>query len=145
MYCLNCGSPVTPGLSYCNRCGTSLKERAESMKTGPITAFITAITLILICGLGILLGGALALRGAGLPVDFVAVFMLLTFLTVVITEVMLVRNLSKLMGASNKERKYMPQEQPRPLELQPQAASFEPVGSVTENTTRTLGYSRREN
>jgi len=147
MYCVNCGSPVTPSLSFCNRCGASLKEKAESNKTAPITAFLTAITLIAICGLGIMLGGSLALRSAaGLPVDFVAFFMLCTFLTVVVTEVMLVRNLSKLTGSSETKHVFTPAQPQPPLQLQqPAASSFEPVGSVTDNTTRTLEYSRREN
>lgn len=147
MYCINCGTPLTSNLSYCNRCGASLKEKAEQNKTGPITAYLTAITLIALSGLGIMFGGSLVLKsGAGFPTDFVAFFMLCTFLTVVITEVMLVRNLSKLTGSSEKKREFTTAQQPPPLELRPQSAStFEPIGSVTENTTRTLGYQRREN
>ena len=61
MYCSACGTPLTPGLSYCNRCGASLKEHAQS-KSSAIPAFLTAITLIAIVGLGIMLGGALTLK-----------------------------------------------------------------------------------
>jgi len=147
MYCVNCGTPVTSNLSYCNRCGTSLKEKVESIKTGPITAFLTAITVIAISGLGIMFGGSLVLRtGAGFPFDLVAFFMVCTFMTIVATEVMLVRNLSKLTGASETKRKVTAAQQQPPLELRPQSTStFEPIGSVTENTTRTLEYSRRDN
>ena len=147
MYCANCGSPVTSSLSYCNRCGISLREKSEPNKTGPISALLTAITLIAICGLGAMLGGSLALRnGGGLPVDFVAVFMLFTFLIVCVTEVMLIKNLSRLIGPAEPKR-YAVQPQQPPLELRPPAAQTfgEPVGSVTENTTRTLEYARREN
>ena len=75
----------------------------------------------------------------------VAVFMLFTFLTVVLTEFMLFRNLSKLTGSKETKRQFTPAQQP-PLELRsPSAQAFgEPVGSVTENTTRTLEYARRE-
>jgi hypothetical protein len=146
MYCSSCGNAITPGLTFCNRCGARLEEKSEPIRTVPITAFLTAITLIGICGLGIMLGGSLVLRnGAGMPFDLVALFMLFTFLTVVLTEVMLIRNLSKLTGSKETKRHFTPAQQP-PLELRPPSAqSFvEPLGSVTENTTRTLGYARRE-
>jgi hypothetical protein len=141
MYCANCGTPLTQGLSYCNRCGTSLRERPET-RTGAISAFLTAITLLGIGGLGIMLGGAMVLRrGANLSQELIGVFMLFTFLIVSTTEIMLIRNLSKLFG-SNERTKYLPQPQHLPL---PQATSFsEPVSSVTDSTTRTLEYARRE-
>ena len=53
MYCAKCGTPLAPGLSYCNRCGNNLKERDETTHTGPIAAFLTAITLVAVVGLGI--------------------------------------------------------------------------------------------
>lgn len=142
MYCVNCGTPLTQGLSYCNRCGASLREKAEN-KTGQISAFLTAITLLGIAGLGIMLGGSLVLRrGAGLSQEMIGFFMLFTFLLTGMTEVMLIRNLSKLTGSH--EPKYLPQPLPPDLRL-PQATPFgEPVSSVTENTTRTLEYARRE-
>jgi len=145
MYCANCGTPVTQGLSYCNRCGVSLRERSEP-KTGAITAFLTAITLIGVIGLGIMLGGALVLRKeAGLGQELVGFFMLFTFLIVSITEFMLVRNLSKL-SSSNEQPRHLPAPPQMPYEMRlPQANPLgEPVPSVTENTTRTLEYARRE-
>jgi hypothetical protein len=130
-------------LSYCNRCGASLRERSE-VKTGPISAFLTAITLLGITGLGIMLGGALVLqRSAGLSQALIGFFMLFTFLITGMVELMLIRNLSKLTGSGDSP-KQLPQAPPHDLRL-PQATPFgEAVSSVTENTTRTLGYARRE-
>ena len=145
MYCANCGTPLTQGLSYCNRCGTSLREREET-KTGAITAFLTAITILGIVGLGIMLGGSLVLRKeAGLSQELIGVFMLFTFLIVGVTEFMLVRNVSKLTGSTERKH-YFPAPQPMPNDLRlPQGTPLgEPVGSVTENTTRTLEYARRD-
>ena len=146
MYCAQCGTPLTQGLSYCNRCGANLRERSET-KTGAISAFLTAITLLGVVGLGIMLGGALVLRReAGLSQELIGIFMLFTFLIVSITEFMLVRNLSKLSG-STERIKYLqapPTAAPQDLRL-PQATPFgEPVSSVTDSTTRTLEYARRE-
>jgi hypothetical protein len=145
MYCANCGTPLTQGLSYCNRCGANLKERSE-VSTGAISAFLTAITLIAICGLGIMFGGALVLRkGANLGQELIGFFMLFTFMIVGMTEIFLVRNLSKLTSASEKKN-YFPAPSPIPqdLRLSQGMPVGEPVSSVTENTTRTLEYIRRE-
>jgi hypothetical protein len=145
MYCAHCGTPLTQGLSYCNRCGANLKERVE-VSTGAISAFLSAITLIGAIGLGVMFGGALVLRrGANLSQELIGFFMLFTFLIVSMTEFMLVRNLSKLTSAPEKEKKnYFPAPQPQDLRLTQGMPLGEPVSSVTENTTRTLEYIRRE-
>ena len=146
MYCVHCGTPLTQGLSYCNRCGANLRERSET-KTGAIGAYLTAITLFGVIGLGIMLGGALVLRSeVGLSQELIGVFMLFTFLIVSVTEFMLVRNLSKLTG-STERIKYVqapPIAPPQDLRLPHAMPLGEPVSSVTENTTRTLEYARRE-
>jgi hypothetical protein len=146
MYCANCGTPRTQGLSYCNRCGADLREHVEPTNTRAITAFLSAITLLGMAGLAIMLAGALLLRrGAGLSQDLIGVFMLFTFLIVSITEIMLFRNLSKLSSRTERKNSF-----PAPPPIQhdlrlPQGTPLgEPVGSVTENTTRTLEYTRRE-
>jgi predicted nucleic acid-binding Zn ribbon protein len=147
MYCLACGTPLAPGLSFCNRCGMNLKERGEQKQTGAITAFLTAITLIGVIGLGFMLGGALTLTNeAHMDKDLVGVFMLFTFLIVGITEIMLVRQLSRLTGTKQPKAFEPPQHVATPNELrQPQSRPLpEPIPSVTENTTRTLEYSRHE-
>lgn len=151
MFCSTCGIAITPGLSFCNRCGASLKERTESVtRTGAITAFLTAITLIAIVGLGIMLGGALALkREAALGEDVVGMFMFFTFFIVSLIEFFLVRQLSKLTGTTEIKRVSSPPAATMPNELRTaQAAQArglpEAMPSVTENTTRTLEYSRNE-
>jgi hypothetical protein len=145
MFCVNCGTQLSPELSYCNRCGTGLRKKTEPASTAAISAFLTAITILGIFGLGVMVGGALALsKEAGLPPGIVAVFMLFTFLIVGATEYMLIMNLSKLMGTKeSKEFPAPPQSTPRELRPPQPGSLGEPV-SVTENTTRTLEYSRRE-
>jgi hypothetical protein len=85
-------------------------------------------------------------RGAGLGGEFIGIFMLFTFLIVLLTEVMLVRNLSKLSSTLESPAPRYPQIQTPTNELRLPPASIlgEPVPSVTENTTRTLEYSRRQ-
>ena len=147
MYCAACGTQLAPGLSFCNRCGMSLKERAGS-KAGPIAAFLTAITIIGVGGLGIMLGGTLALTmEAHLKEELVGFFMLFTFLIVAITEVLLVRQLSRFTAATGQALIEAPQQLPMPGELHASKTPrtlVEAMPSVTENTTRTLQYSPNE-
>jgi hypothetical protein len=146
MYCATCGTPLAPGLSYCNRCGANLKERSES-HTGPIAAFLTAITLIGLIGMGIMLGGMVTLStDAHLGEPIVGFYMLFTFLIVAITEILLVRQLSRFTSSSERKVIGIPQQPSLPSELrQPQPRTLvEPMPSVTENTTRTLEYSVNE-
>jgi hypothetical protein len=150
MFCAACGTQLAPGLSYCNRCGMSLKERSEPAKIGPISAFLTAITIIGVGGLGIMLGGTLTLtKDAKLDPTLVGFFMLFTFLIVCITEILLVRQLSRFTAGSQANHPKMIEQRPPlalPTELhQPQPRTLaEPIPSVTENTTRTLEYSHNE-
>jgi predicted nucleic acid-binding Zn ribbon protein len=147
MYCSACGTPLAPGLSFCNRCGMSLKERSVQKQTPAIAAFLTAITLIGTIGLGIMLGGALTLTNeAHLREELVGFFMLFTFLIVIVTEILLVRQLSRLTGTKEVQAIEAPQSPAIPAEFRPPQprALAEPLPSVTENTTRTLEYSRNE-
>ena len=147
MYCAACGTPLAPGLSYCNRCGMNLKERSERRPTGAIIAFLIAVTAIATGGLGIMLGGALTLTNdAHLKEELVGFFMLFTFLIIAVTEILLVRQLSRLIRTSEPKAIDTTQPTALPLEFrgqQPRALA-EPAPSVTENTTRTLQYSRNE-
>ncbi len=147
MYCSACGTQLAPGLSYCNRCGMGLKEPAKSKSgAGAIVAFLVAITMLGVTGLGIMLGGALTLaKEAHLRDDIIGVFMMFTFLIVLITEIMLVRQLSRLTG--NAKASKVLEQPPQVNEFraaQPPRSLAENLPSVTENTTRTLEYSRNE-
>ena len=148
MFCPACGTPTTPGLSFCNRCGASLKERTETtVRTGAIIAFLIAITVIGISGLGIMLGGAVTLkRDAVLGEDVVGMFMFFTFFILALTEFFLVRQLSKLISGTEAKRVSPPTPAAIPNELRAAQARGLPeaMPSVTENTTRTLEYSRNE-
>jgi len=143
MYCANCGTQLVQGLSYCNRCGFNLRERSES-KTGSISAFLTAITLLGVLGLGLMLAGALVLRrGALLSQELIGVYMLFAFLIISVTEFMLVRNLSRLTSPKEDQKRSLPPPVQQDLRLPQGSPLGEPV-SVTENTTRTLEHARPE-
>ena len=147
MYCSACGTQLAPGLSFCNRCGMSLKERGGS-SAGPIAAFLAAITIIGVVGMGIMLGGALALTTeAHVKEELVGFFMLFTFLFVAVTEILLIRQLSRFTNTKQTKVIEAPQQLPMQDErraLQAPRTLAESMPSVTENTTRTLQYSRDE-
>lgn len=150
MFCSSCGTTITPGLSFCNRCGASLKEQpAETtVRTGAIIAFLLAVTVIAIGGLGVMTGGALALkREAALGEEVVGMFMFFAFFIISIIEFFLVRQLSKLVSNPAPKRASLPKQSAVPQELlaaSVQARLPEAMPSVTENTTRTLEYARKE-
>jgi len=146
MFCSACGTQLAPGLSYCNRCGMSLKE--PSSKLGPITAFLVAITLLGTVGLGIMLGGAAALtNGAHLKEELVGFFMLFTFLIIGMSELLLIRQLSRLISYNQTKQADVAPPTFSPIESRQfplPRVTAEPLPSVTENTTRTLNYSRNQ-
>lgn len=150
MFCSSCGTTITPGLSFCNRCGTSLKEQPteSTVRTSAIVAFLIAITIIGVAGLGMMLGGALTLKRDGaLSEEVVGMFMFFTFFIVSIIEFFLVRQLSKLISNPATKRAALPQPSVMPHELHPAAQArglSEAMPSVTENTTRTLEYARKD-
>lgn len=151
MYCSACGSPIAPGLSFCNRCGMNLKERSQSKPTGSVNALITAMVIVAAAAMGMLLGGPIALkREAGFAEEFIGFFMFLTFLFGLVTEFFLYRHLNRLTSASSKldslptpHQAAMPEYRSPQRLPEPQRLS-EPIPSVTESTTRTLEYSREE-
>jgi predicted nucleic acid-binding Zn ribbon protein len=145
MYCSGCGSPIASGLSFCNRCGTSLKDRSELKQVGAIGAIVTAMVVVAVAAMGLLLGGPIALKREGqFGEELIVLFMFLIFLICAFSEIFLYRQLGRITSAK-REPMMMSAPAAMPAEFRaPQPLSLaEPVASVTENTTRTLEYERR--
>ena len=152
MYCSTCATPLAPGLSYCNRCGASLKER-EDPKGGAVAAYLTTITIVGLGGLVLMLGGAMAMKnGAQFHEELIGIFMFMVFMIIGIVELFLCRQLSRVIKSQTVQPSEMTMELRGPGDLrgpaelrgpQPRALP-DPIPSVTENTTRTLDYSRNE-
>lgn len=153
MYCSACGGPITPGLSFCNRCGMSLKERSGDSKSSlPVAALVLGMVLVAMSAMGLLLGGPIALKTEGqFGEELIVLFMFLAFLITALTEIFLYRQLSRLTSQPKQPAAMPPAPQvalpnQTPAEYYaPQPRSLaEPLPSVTENTTRTLEYQRNE-
>jgi len=122
----------------------SLKERSGSKQ--PVSALVTAMVIVAAAAMGMLLGGPIALKREGqFGEELIVLFMFLTFLIGLFTEIFLYRQLSRLTSDSSKtEPVALPPQSVMPEFRSPQPRLPEPIPSVTENTTRTLEYSREE-
>ncbi|HZI85291.1 MAG TPA: zinc ribbon domain-containing protein, partial [Pyrinomonadaceae bacterium] len=104
MYCSACGSPIALGLSFCNRCGTSLKGRSDSAHPGAIAAIVTAMVVVGVAGMGLLLGGPIALkREGGFNEDLIVLFMFLTFFICALSEIFLYRQLGRITNSRREQ------------------------------------------
>ena len=95
--------------------------------------------------------GPIALKkGGDIDGDPLIIFIALTFFLLTMIEIFLLRHLSQELGnrndsASQREKAFQqPGPLPRELQATPLRNLADPIPSVTENTTRTLEYSRRK-
>jgi hypothetical protein len=150
MYCSSCGTESTPGLNYCNRCGASLSTQA--LATAPISVakptFILSVAVIMITlfGFTALIKGATELARNEFGKDPVMLMIIMGMATILVIDLMLIRQLSRLVSASietcriaRKKEVAAPKQTSRQLNARP-----EPVPSVTENTTRAFEPVYRE-
>ena len=154
MYCSSCGTEVALGLNYCNRCGANLSQSSNQAEELPprqvnLTGPTIAIALMVVIGLGIIFATVADLaRSEFHPVALT--WMVVAGLAMLAGVASLViRQWSNLAGVVKpKERplshKKAAAKEHVPAQLPPLRS--EPIGSVTENTTRTFepAYIERE-
>lgn len=150
MFCPSCGNETMLELRYCNRCGASLNLTSALEKpksTGAIIVLSIMIVSITLGGMGIIFPALVELKRSGFSEDVVGLFMVLSFLILGITDVALVRQLSRLLSASPQPGQFLPPKRtatPEPNSPRQIGALGEPVPSVTENTTRKFEPAYRE-
>jgi len=143
MFCPSCGAETSEGLSYCKRCGARLAGATAGEPrprvAGLIWAVAAAIVLITLGGLTVILGFLLKV-GAFASGAMMVVFGLL-LLVVLAVDILLARQLSRLLGfhlhGSDGARAGQ-----LPPAVQPSAqleAPRPPALGELEQTTRTLG------
>jgi hypothetical protein len=144
MYCPSCGSEITVELKYCNRCGANLgwPTPIQTAPLVPIKLTVPSIVLGLtvIIGLGIIFGGATSFAERGVHPAAIVWIVLFSVAALFGCVGLMIRFWTKLMS--------MQREIGPPLQMRPTFAErsvppslpprMEPVGSVTENTTRTF-------
>ena len=151
MYCPSCGTEYTIELKYCHRCGANLgTDLATQPQIVPISLTKPAIvlgailTLLTLGGFGVLISGAVELsRAARLDPDGITGIVITGMLTILITDIFLVRLLTKIINTSlssstqTQPRRSNALGNPSVSQLpQPPPARLQGVPSVTEGTTR---------
>jgi hypothetical protein len=151
MYCPSCGAEYTIELKYCNRCGanldTGLATQSQTVPvslTKPTIVLGAVITFLTLAGFGMLMSAAIELsRAARLDPDSITVIVIVGMLTILTTDIFLVRLLSRIINASlssgpvTQARRSKALDNPSRVQMpQPPTARLQGVPSVTEGTTR---------
>lgn len=152
MYCSSCGAESALDLNYCNRCGANMVQTlAPPQQVASLNITKSVIAIALTTGLLTLGGfGVLAIAAYNLAqvlpwADPIIALMFLGMTTIMISDIMLIRLLSRIVRASLETRQVVQLPKPAPQDLPRQLnPRFEPVPSVTEHTTRTFTPAFRE-
>lgn len=148
MFCPSCGTEST-GLKYCNRCGANLgalpatTEIVQVNLTKPALIIGVILAVLTLGGFALLIAGAGMLATVTQAVDPLIALIFVGLVTILTVDILLIRQLSKLVTAALKSDQTGRSQQTIAAEPAPQfsranTAPFLPASSVTENTTRFL-------
>jgi hypothetical protein len=147
MFCPSCGTEST-GLKYCNRCGANLSaltnpEVVQISLTRPATLIGIIMTFLTLGGFALLIAGARMLAPVVHGEDPVVAMIFMGMVIILIVDIFLARQLTKLINASlGGSTKATPNQVAPPVTapqlLRPDTAPILQAPSVTENTTRFL-------
>ena len=148
MYCSACGVDSVEGLKYCKRCGANIAADAAPARKLPIPLIVTFLMIIGgVFALGIIVPSLTAGEFHGMQfsnTDVMIICMSIMGLTLAVIG-MLVWLLRHLVGVQQTSAPVRAFESPHRESDRPQlAAPPLSVGSVTENTTRTLDQRKYE-
>jgi len=151
MYCPSCGTEYTIELKYCNRCGANLDTALATQSqivpvsvTKPAIVLGAIITMVTLGGFGMLMSAAIELaRTARLDPDSITAIIIVGMLTILTTDIFLVRLLSRIINASLSPGSFSQPRRSKKIAIpsvvqhpQPPTARLQEVPSVTEGTTR---------
>jgi hypothetical protein len=161
MYCPSCGTELLQEMSYCNRCGASLKTLVNQADDAPVQrvnatgaawAISIAVAFITLGGFALIFAMVMALVTRGVPfTDGPTAMIVFSLLVILVVDWLLIRQLPRLLGLfqfkSEKEESKKTERKKPELSAKPRpqiAAQFEPSSSVTDHTTRTFEPVYRE-
>ncbi|HEV2708119.1 MAG TPA: hypothetical protein VGV59_19540 [Pyrinomonadaceae bacterium] len=142
MYCSSCGTAVTPGLSYCNRCGAELtaKERRPA-NTGEASAesLVWALVSVTVGGIGAVMV-LLAVLKEVFGREILIVITMLSFMLVLSTAAVFIWLLLRRRGGVDEAKDTLQEkvQETKELGAETRRALREPPSSVAEQTTRTF-------
>jgi len=150
MFCPSCGAESTIELNYCNRCGANLTAPLSSTTefvpinlTKPITIISLVVLFLTLGGFAGVLSAASEISRGGGGKDLPMAIIFFGMITILTLDILLIRQLSKLIGAALSPNWFATKKQVAPAQNElrysrPATARLEPARSVTENTTRFL-------
>ncbi|SRR6266480_834981 len=157
MYCASCGSAVTPGLSYCNRCGAGLSTKSAANSSAGAKgsqlpeSLVWAIVAVSVGGLALLIGLMAVMKNElHFANGLILLFSLLTFILLLGAESvfiwLLLNSQRRARSGENDADEITQLKETTTRELREPAERLlaEPAVSVTEHTTRTLEPVYRE-
>jgi len=142
MYCPSCGIASTPGLSYCNRCGTSLSITKDRSAIKPsqsaVISLMDSTFWVTVFGLSVIVGGVAAMKALEFREVFIIAYMILSTVAFLGIYGMHVWQFFRLTSGGKKSSTTTEVEEPDTKELGPAQARVlsEFTPSVTEHTTR---------
>jgi hypothetical protein len=131
MYCPSCGIASTPGLSYCNRCGANLSTIKPSEL--PVNSLMDSTFWMTVFGLGVIVGGVLAMKALEFREVFIIAYMILSTMAFLGIYGMHVWQFIRLTSGAKRSTGTTEVITKEPARMLP-----EPMPSVTEHTTRTF-------
>jgi hypothetical protein len=162
MFCSACGNQLVTGLSFCNKCGAptgAAKDKDKSrdpdlLSESSINFLVAGMIGIPIAGIGVIIGLVSVLKKELHFEDGVVLtFTLMAFILLLAAELGI---LFLLFTRTRSSKKYRESLRENEVRFQPQAELREgitnalgeargtPVGSVTENTTRSFEHVRNK-
>ena len=151
MYCSLCGVAVTQGLPYCNYCGAKLNsgdngDKPPDIRPGGLVTMMVATFVMGLFAITIFMG----VMKSVLHFEYgpLVAFTMLSFLIMLLLEGIFIRLLFyPLKRRDSEPRNTFQHNRASTKELEAQSRMpLEPIGSVTENTTRAFDpvYSERK-
>src|SRR6185503_2604939 len=151
MFCSSCGAQLAEALSYCNRCGASVRSltSAQDEKSADTTidSLVWVIVGTTITILGMCLGALVLMQDKRIDFALGTIFVILSFTGFLLVEGALVWRLMKLTKRSKEKLGFARPRDTEPAELGAVPTNARPesvMPSVTEQTTRTLEPSYRK-
>ena len=150
MYCQNCGSALTHGTKYCNRCGTQLVvagEKGVERQEKRLDEYLDGLFWVTVFGLGFIVGGAVVLKKVDFSNLVILVYVTLSSTLFLINFGLNLWNAMRLMRNAKEAKLTMqPGHETRELEPPKMEPVMMPMTSVTENTTRSFEpvYNKRK-
>jgi len=148
MFCPSCGAESTIELKYCKRCGANLgaplvstTDWAPINLTKPIAIIGAVVLFITLGGFAGVLSAAGEIANGGNGKDLPMAIIFFGMITILTLDILLIRQLSKLISAALLPNRLPAKKQPAPSQNQlsysrPATSRLDPAPSVTENTTR---------